>query len=204
MIQLKKLTLLFFLVACSTILFAQTDTTAAAVLDSIPLGTTELAQSPIDTPTELVNVVPIAPAGISMNSVLRGLLGMISILMIAFIFSKNRRRIDWRTVLIGLVIQTALAVGVLYVPFIKVFFEVIAQFFVKVMDFTGAGAQFLFGDLLDTSKIGYIFVFQVLPTIIFFSALTSLLYYLNVVQVVVVGIAWLLKKAFRLSGAEGL
>lgn len=204
MIQFKKLTLLFFFVACSAIMFAQTDTTAAAVLDSIPLGTPEMAQSPADTPAELTTVVPIAPAGISANSLMRGILGMISILGIAFIFSKNRRRIDWKTVLIGLAVQTALAVGVLYIPFIKVFFEVIAQFFVKVMDFTGAGAQFLFGDLLDTSKIGYIFVFQVLPTIIFFSALTSLLYYLNVVQVVVVGIAWLLKKAFRLSGAEGL
>lgn len=204
MIQLKKLTLLFFLVACSTILFAQTNTTPEAVLDTIPLGSTEMAQTAADTPAELTTVVPMAPAGISMNSVLRGLLGMFSILLIAFVFSKNRRRIDWKTVLIGLAVQTALAVGVLYVPFIKIFFEVIAQFFVKVMDFTGAGAAFLFGDLLDTTKIGYIFVFQVLPTIIFFSALTSLLYYLNVVQVVVVGIAWLLKKAFRLSGAEGL
>lgn len=205
MMQFKKLTLLFFFVACSAIMFAQTDTTtAAAVLDTIPLGTPELAQSTADVPAELTTVVPIAPAGVSANSLMRGFIGMISILAIAFIFSRNRRRIDWRTVVIGLAVQAALAIGVLYVPFIKVFFEVIAQFFVKVMDFTGAGAQFLFGDLLDTSKIGYVFVFQVLPTIIFFSALTSLLYYLNVIQVVVVGIAWLLKKAFRLSGAEGL
>ena len=116
----------------------------------------------------------------------------------------KRRAINWGVVFIGLGIQIALAIGVLYVPFVKVFFEFIAKFFVKIMDFTGAGADFLFGSLLDTSSMGYIFAFNVLPTIIFFSALTSLLYYLNVIQIVVVGIAWLLKKAFRISGAEGL
>lgn len=149
-------------------------------------------------------VAPIAPTGITMASVFRGVIGIISILIIAFLFSKNRKAINWKTIITGLAIQAMLAIGVLKVPFVASFFEIIAQFFVKVMDFTAAGSDFLFGGLLDTSNLGYIFVFQVLPTIIFFSALTSLLYYLNIVQVVVVGIAWLLKKAFGLSGAEGL
>ncbi len=149
-------------------------------------------------------VAPIAPTGVTMTSIFRGVIGVISILLIAFLFSKNRKAINWKTIITGLAIQAMLAIGVLKVPFVASFFEIIAQFFVKVMDFTAAGSDFLFGGLLDTSNLGYIFVFQVLPTIIFFSALTSLLYYLNIVQVVVVGIAWLLKKAFGLSGAEGL
>ena len=153
---------------------------------------------------DTVAQTPIAVTGMSAQSFFRGLLGIVSILLIAIAFSKNRKAIDWKTVGIGLAIQIVLAVGVLYVPLVKSFFEIVAQFFVKVMDFTAAGSNFLFGGLLDTSKLGYLFVFQVLPTIIFFSALTSLLYYLNVIQVVVVGIAWLLKKAFGLSGAEGL
>lgn len=203
MIDFRKLTLLVFLFSCATFMFGQTDS-SQVLLDTIPLAEPQLAGAAATAPSTVTAVVPQAPAGISVNSILRGLLGMVSILLIAFAFSRNRRAIDWKVVLIGLAIQIALAVGVLYVPFIKTFFEIIATFFVKVMEFTSAGADFLFGNLLDTSKIGYIFVFQVLPTIIFFSALTSLLYYLNVVQVVVVGIAWLLKKAFRLSGAEGL
>ncbi|MEG1615391.1 MAG: nucleoside transporter C-terminal domain-containing protein [Bacteroidales bacterium] len=203
MIDFRKLTLLVFLFSCATFMFGQTDS-SQVLLDTIPLAEPQLAGASATAPSTVTAVVPQAPAGISVNSILRGLLGMVSILLIAFAFSRNRRAIDWKVVLIGLAIQIALAVGVLYVPFIKTFFEIIATFFVKVMEFTSAGADFLFGNLLDTSKIGYIFVFQVLPTIIFFSALTSLLYYLNVVQVVVVGIAWLLKKAFRLSGAEGL
>ena len=155
-------------------------------------------------PSEVEIVTPIAPEGVSFNSILRGIIGMISILLIAFLFSKKKRQIDWKVVLIGIVIQLVLAIGVLYVPFIKSFFEILAKCFVKVMDFSGSGAEFLFGPLLNVQSIGYIFVFQVLPTIVFFSALTSLLYYLNVIQFVVVGIAWLLKKAFKLSGAEGL
>ncbi|MDO5571921.1 MAG: nucleoside transporter C-terminal domain-containing protein [Bacteroidales bacterium] len=199
----KKLTLLAVFLSLTTLLFSQSDSAQVAI-DTIQLGQQAASQAAQIAPTDVEVVVPIAPGGISVNSLWRGVLGMITILLIAFAFSKNRKAIDWKVVLIGLAIQVGLAIGVLYVPFIKAFFEIIAAMFVKVMDFTAAGADFVFGSLLDTSKIGYIFAFKVLPTIIFFSALTSLLYYLNVVQVVVVGIAWLLKKAFRLSGAEGL
>ena len=184
--------------------YSQIDT-PQTIIDTIPLqGAIDSADIAAIPPAEVDVVVPVAPPGASFNSVLRGVLGIFSLLLIAFLFSRKKKNIDWKVVGIGLGVQILLAIGILYVPFVQSFFEVLAGFFVKVTDFTKAGADFLFGNLLDTSAIGYIFVFQVLPTIVFFSAFTSLLYYLNVIQVVVVGIAWLLKKAFRLSGAEGL
>ena len=203
MSKLNKSILLLIFVIIPIMAFSQGDS-LQSLTDTITLSTTTPYDATYGAPTEVEVTVPTAPAGVSFNSILRGVIGMISILFIAFLFSRKRRAINWGVVFIGLGIQIALAIGVLYVPFVKVFFEFIAKFFVKIMDFTGAGADFLFGSLLDTSSMGYIFAFNVLPTIIFFSALTSLLYYLNVIQIVVVGIAWLLKKAFRISGAEGL
>lgn len=147
---------------------------------------------------------PIPSAGISINSLLRGILGMCSLIFIAFLLSKDRKNISWKTVGIGLSLQLILALGILYVPFMQWFFEFLGKAFVKIMDFTREGTAFLAGDLINTQKVGYIFIFQVLPTILFFSALTSLLYYLNIIQKVVSGIAWCLKKLFGLSGAEGL
>ena len=201
--KLKKYLLLFVVILTSQCIFSQVQDSVNVVVDSITLGYPAESTSS-QMPSEVEIVTPIAPEGVSFNSILRGIIGMISILLIAFLFSKKKRQIDWKVVLIGIVIQLVLAIGVLYVPFIKSFFEILAKCFVKVMDFSGSGAEFLFGPLLNVQSIGYIFVFQVLPTIVFFSALTSLLYYLNVIQFVVVGIAWLLKKAFKLSGAEGL
>ena len=201
MSKLNKSILLLIFVIIPIMAFSQGDS-LQSLTDTITLSTTTPYDATYGAPTEVEVTVPTAPAGVSFNSILRGVIGMISILFIAFLFSRKRRAINWGVVFIGLGIQIALAIGVLYVPFVKVFFEFIAKFFVKIMDFTGAGADFLFGSLLDTSSMGYIFAFNVLPTIIFFSALTSLLYYLNVIQIVVVGIAWLLKKAFRLSGVQ--
>lgn len=137
-------------------------------------------------------------------TVLRGLLGMASLIGIAFLFSSNRKAINWKVVGIGLVIQVLLAVGVMYVPFIQDFFEFIGKMFVKVLDFTKAGSGFLLGGMLDTQTYGFIFIFQILPTIIFFSALTSVLFYLGIIQKVVYVLALLLTKALKLSGAESL
>ena len=141
---------------------------------------------------------------LSFASFFRGLVGMITLLFFGLIFSQNRRAIDWRGVGIGLLIQVTLAVGVLYVPFIQGFFEFFGKVFVKILDFTRDGSNFLLGGLMNTQSIGYIFAFQILPTIIFFSALTSLLFYLGIIQKVVYGLAWLLTKALRISGAESL
>lgn len=140
----------------------------------------------------------------SIMTLLRGLLGMTTLLAIGFVFSTNRKNIPWRTVGIGLLIQVGLALGVLYVPFIQSAFEFFGQIFVKILDFTKAGSEFLLGDLMDADTYGFIFLFQVLPTIIFFSALTSLLFFWGIIQKVVYGLAWVFTKALKISGAEAL
>lgn len=142
--------------------------------------------------------------GFSMQSLWRGVLGMISLLVIAFLFSSNRRTINWKTVGIGLAFQLLIAVGVLKVNFIKSAFEGVGQLFVNVLDYTKAGSEFLFGGMLNINSFGFIFAFQVLPTIIFFSALTSVLFYFGIIQVVVKGMGWLLTKLLNISGAESL
>lgn len=127
------------------------------------------------------------------------------LILIAFLFSANRRAINWKTVGIGLGIQIIIAIGVLKVPFVQTIFEAVGQVFVNILDFTRAGSQFLFeGLVVDMDTFGYIFAFQVLPTIIFFSALTSVLFYLGVIQKIVKWLAWLLTKSLGISGAESL
>jgi CNT family concentrative nucleoside transporter len=142
--------------------------------------------------------------GFSTTSLLRGVLGMVALLFIAFLFSNNRKGINWKTVGIGLAAQLLLAIGVLKVPFIQKLFEFIGGLFVKVLDFTRAGSEFLLGGMMNVDTFGFIFLFQVLPTIIFFSALTSLLFYLGIIQLVVKGLAILLTRLLHISGAESL
>ncbi len=135
----------------------------------------------------------------------RGALGMAVLILISYLFSANRRAINWKTVGIGLGIQLLIAIGVLKIPFVKIAFESIGKVFISILDFTRSGSKFLFeGLVVDTDTFGYIFAFQVLPTIIFFSALTSVLFYLGVIQKVVKGLAWLLTKSLGISGAESL
>jgi CNT family concentrative nucleoside transporter len=140
----------------------------------------------------------------SFNSLWRGVLGMFSLLFIAYILSKNKKAINWKTVGFGLLAQLILAVGVLKIPFVQSGFEFVGNIFVKILDFTATGSEFLLGGLMDTSTYGYIFIFQILPTIIFFSALTSILFYLGIIQKVVSGLAWVLSKLLGISGAESL
>ena len=143
--------------------------------------------------------------GFTLNSFLRGVLGMVSLLLIAFLFSSNRKAINWKTVGLGLAVQLIIAIGVLKVPFIEKIFDFIGGIFVSVLKFTLAGSDFLFKGLVsDMNTFGYIFAFQVLPTIIFFSALTSVLYYFGVIQKVVKAFGWLLSKILGISGAESL
>ena len=143
--------------------------------------------------------------GFSTHSLWRGILGMAALILIAFLFSSNRKAINWKTVGIGLTIQLLIAIGVLKISFIQAIFEGIGKVFVSILDFTRAGSQFLFEGLVaDMNTFGYIFAFQVLPTIIFFSALTSVLFYLGIIQKVVKALAWLLSKALQISGAESL
>ncbi|MEZ4839724.1 NupC/NupG family nucleoside CNT transporter [Flavobacterium sp.] len=146
----------------------------------------------------------IASEGFSINSLWRGLLGMLSLLALAYVFSANRKAINWKTVGIGIFAQLVLAIGVLKITFVKNIFEFVGGLFVKVLDFTRAGSEFLLGGMMNVDNFGFIFLFQVLPTIIFFSALTSLLFYLGIIQIVVKGLAMLLTKILGISGAESL
>lgn len=147
---------------------------------------------------------PKPQAGFTLMSLLRGLLGMLVLIFIAWIFSTDRKKVSWRVVGIGLGAQALLAIGVLKVPFIQAMFEFVGKIFVKILNFSGSGAEFLLGGLLDVNTYGYIFAFQILPTIIFFSALTSVLFYLGIIQKVVYGLAWVMTKALKISGAESL
>jgi CNT family concentrative nucleoside transporter len=137
-------------------------------------------------------------------TLLRGLLGMIVILGIAYLFSSNRKAVSWKVVAIGLGIQLLLAIAILQFPPIQIFFDFVGKVFVKILDFSKAGTEFLFPGFLNVDTFGFVFAFQVLPTIVFFSALTSLLFYLGVIQKVVWALAWLMTKAMKLSGAESL
>jgi CNT family concentrative nucleoside transporter len=138
------------------------------------------------------------------TTLLRGLLGMLVLFGIAFLFSTNRKAISWKVVGIGIGIQILLAIAILQFPPVQIFFDVVGKMFVKVLDFSKAGTEFLFAGFLNVDTFGFVFAFQVLPTIIFFSALTSLLFYLGIIQKVVWVLAWLMTKAMRLSGAESL
>ena len=139
-----------------------------------------------------------------MQSVLRGLLGLFVLLTIAIAFSTDRKNIAWKTVGIGLLIQFTLAIGILRIGWIQSIFEAMGELFVSILDFTNAGSVFLFGDLMNVDSYGFIFVFQILPTIVFFAALTSLLFYLGVIQVVVKFLALGVTKVLKISGAESL
>ena len=147
----------------------------------------------------------LASKGFTLKSLWRGILGMFSLLVIAFLCSSNRRAIPWNTVGIGLMFQLIIAIGVLKIEFIRSIFEFIGKLFVKILDFTQAGSKFLFeGLVVDLDTFGFIFAFQVLPTIIFFSALTSVLFYLGLIQKAVRLLGLLLSKVLGISGAESL
>lgn len=187
-----------------------------ALLIIVPLSifaqsvdSTEIIATTVDTTilndvaTSEITTVP--NEGFSLNSLWRGALGMSVLLLLAYLFSSNRKAINWKTVGVGLSLQILIAIGVLKVPFVQLIFEQIGKVFVSILEFTRAGSKFLFeGLVVDTGTFGYIFAFQVLPTIIFFSALTSLLFYLGVIQKVVKALAWLLSKSLGISGPESL
>ena len=142
--------------------------------------------------------------GISVTSIARGLLGISAIVAIAYLLSNNKKNIDWKTIGIGLLSQIIIAVGVIKVDAVKIFFEKIGEAFLAIVVFTNEGTKVLFGELANSDKYGAIFAFQILPVIIFFSALTSVLYYYGIIQKVVKAMAWLLTKLLNISGQESL
>jgi CNT family concentrative nucleoside transporter len=148
----------------------------------------------------------IIPSGnFTFSSFWRGILGMFSLIVIAFLFSANRKAISWKKVAIGLSLQLVIAVGVLKITLVQKGFELVGKLFIEILEYTKAGSSFLFAGLIsDMDSFGYIFAFQVLPTIIFFSALTSLLFYLGIIQWIVKMLAIGLSKFLGISGMESL
>jgi CNT family concentrative nucleoside transporter len=139
-----------------------------------------------------------------MENIFRGILGITILIGILYGFSANRSKIDWKLVGIALGMQIVLGLSILKVDFIRSFFDGISGFFIAVLDYTKEGANFMFAGLMDTNNVGFIFAVQVLPTIIFFSALSSVLYYYGILQKIIYGLAKVMSKAMRLSGAESM
>ena len=143
-------------------------------------------------------------SGFTSTSLIRGLAGVVSLLLIAYLLSKERKQIAWKTVGLGLLAQVIIAIGVLKVNWVKGLFEGLGGIFINILEYTGEGAKMLLGQFGDVDRYGFIFVFQALPVIIFFSALSSILYYFGIIQKVVGILAWGLTKLFKISGAESL
>lgn len=133
-----------------------------------------------------------------------GIIGLFVLVGIAFLLSDNKKRIDWKLVTIGVSMQVVFALLILKFPPGRKLFEVVSGVITKLLDYTKEGSGFLFGDLLNVESVGFIFALQVLPTIIFFSALMSILYYLGVMQKIISVLAKGMVKLLGTSGAETL
>jgi concentrative nucleoside transporter, CNT family len=142
--------------------------------------------------------------GISFLSILRGIFGLIILFIIGYLFSKNRKAIDWKLVLKGTLLQVVLAILILKVPFVSNIFDFLAKAFARVIEFAHNGALFLFGQGDTMPSMMKNFAFWILPSVIFFSALSSLLYYFGILQFVVKGMAWVMKRVLGISGAESV
>ena len=142
--------------------------------------------------------------GFTLEGFLRGLLGISFLILTTYLLSGNKKAINWKTASTGLLLQLILAVGVLKISWVKMIFESAGKVFVKILDFTMEGTKFLFGDLVSAENFGNVFIFSILPTVIFFAALTSILFYLGIIQKIVRVMALLLSKLLGVSGPESL
>lgn len=151
----------------------------------------------------------------SYEGIIRGVFGMFVLLTASYLMSSNRRAINWRTVGVGIFLQFFLAILILKVSLFKNVFDSVAGFFVTILNFSQAGASFVLGNWPDVAvitdgasgtavTIGYVFAFKVLPTILFFSALSSLLYYLGILQIFIKAFGWLMSRTMKLTGAESM
>jgi len=138
------------------------------------------------------------------SSIAFGLFGLAVLMSVAFAFSNNKKMVDWKQVAAGIGLQVVFAIIVIMVPGGREFFSAISRVFVKTIDFAMSGAQFIFGDLANSTNFGFIFAFQVLPTIIFFASLMAVLYHIGLMQKIVQGMAWVMLKVLRISGSESL
>lgn len=178
------------------------------IVDTLLIDTVAAAvqQVPVDS-VPLSNIIP-EKAGFNFDIIrlLRGLMGMAVLIGIAYIFSNKRKAINWKMVGTGLLFQLILAIGILYIPFVQVFFEFIGKGFVKILAFTNEGVTYLLkrNDTGTTDPALQNFAFSILPTIIFFAAFSSLLFYLGVIQIFVKGFGYVLSRGLGLSGPESL
>ena len=148
------------------------------------------------------NIIP--SNGFTTEGFLRGLLGITFLIFTTYLLSNNKKAINWKTAVTGLILQLILAIGVLKISWVKMIFESAGKVFVKILDFTMEGTKFLFGDLVSAENFGNVFIFSILPTVIFFAALTSILFYLGIIQKIVKVMALLLSKLLGVSGPESL
>jgi len=141
----------------------------------------------------------------NLETIIRGLLGIIALLSMCYMLSSNKKQIAWKTVAKGILIQIIFAICILKIKIIENLFEGISNIFLSILNFTKDGSIFLFGEtLVNNTSFGAIFAFQILPTIVFFSALTSVLFYLGILQKIVYFFAIIMKKSMNLSGSESL
>jgi len=176
----------------------------AAIPQETRESATAVSEAVTTAPSHTLEVLAALKPSPTLRSFARGLLGLIVLIAAGWLFSTNRKAINWRTIGIALLLQVAIALLVIFWAPAGMIIETLGQAFVKVLAFTEEGSRFVFGSLIDNNSFGFIFAFQILPTIVFFSALTSLLYYMGVIQFVVFLFAWVMTRLLRLSGAESL
>lgn len=140
------------------------------------------------------------------SSISKGIIGMTALVFLGYLFSVDRKNINWQLIIKGVLLQVFLALLILKVPYAEDVFEFFSRAFVKVVDMAHHGAEFVFGSFIDGEVNPYIknFATWILPSVIFFSALSSLLYYWGILQKVVIAMAWLMKRILGLSGAESV
>lgn len=195
----KAIFIIFFFLIILFSVFAENDT------DSVRLNDTVVLAEDIRPEKDAAESIQVTERRQFSIGYYRGVLGIIVLLSLAFVLSNNKRRINWQIPISGLLFQVILAILILKVSFVSVGFGYVSRVFVKLLAFTDAGSAFVFGNIVtDTKSFGVVFAFKILPTVIFFSALTSVLYYYGILQKVVYVFAWVMKKIMRLSGAESL
>jgi len=142
--------------------------------------------------------------GFSLLGLVRGSIGILFIISVCYMLSENKKAIPWKIVIAGLITQFMVGIGVIYIPAFYKACEFIGRIFIHLILFSKEGAHFVFGDLVNSDKVGFIFAFQVLPAIVFFGALTGVLYHYGIIQKVVNLFAWLLQRIMNISGPESL
>jgi CNT family concentrative nucleoside transporter len=135
---------------------------------------------------------------------LMSVVGLLSMILIGFLFSSDRKAIKWKTIISGVLLQVCLGLIILKLPWGQQIFEFARTLFTGILSYTNEGAAFVFGDLTKFSRVGFVFATMVLPTIIFMSALMSILYHMGIMQVVINVVAKVMVKIMGTSGAESL